>query len=266
MKLKDKVALVTGSARGIGRAIAEAMAREGAKVVIMDRDAAEARRTAQEIGETAFAITADVSKPKEIESLFQDAVDHFGGLDILVNNAGIGATRLVVDIELEEWERILRINLTGAFLCSQQAARRMMGQGTGGRIVNIVSLSGQKGGVGRSAYGASKAGLEVLNKIMAVEFADYGITVNAIAPGPVMTETGKGMHTQETVDAYHRLIPQRRYGEPSEIASAAVFLASDDASYITGHTLNVDGGFLAAGLMFPFDPNKNQPISAAAPT
>lgn len=263
MKLKDKVAVVTGSARGIGRAIAEAMAREGAKVVITDRDAEGARKTAQEIGEAAFAITADVSKPKEIEVLFQDAVDHFGSLDILVNNAGIGATRLVVDIELEEWERILRINLTGAFLCSQQAARRMMAQGTGGRIINIVSLSGQKGGVGRSAYGASKAGLEVLNKIMAVEFADYGITVNAIAPGPIMTETGKGMHTQETVDAYHRLIPQRRYGEPSEIAAAAVFLASEDASYITGHTLNVDGGFLAAGLMFPFDPSKNRPISAS---
>ncbi len=197
-----------------------------------------------------------------MRALFEQAVLKLGRIDILVNNAGIGATRLVVDIELEEWERIIRINLTGAFLCSQQAARQMIRQGHGGKIVNIVSLSGRKGGVGRSACGASKAGLEVLNKIMAVEFADYGITVNAIAPGPILTETGKGMHTQETVDAYHRLIPQRRYGEPSEIAAAAVFLASDDASYITGHTLNVDGGFLAAGLMFPFDPGKNKPIGA----
>ena len=262
MKLEGKVAVITGSARGIGCAIAEAMLREGAKVVITDRDGDEAARTAARLGGQAIAVTADVSRPEQIEALFEATVQAFGKVDILVNNAGIGAARLVLDIELEEWERIVRINLTGAFLCSQQAARRMIAQGNGGKIVNIVSLSGQKGGVGRSAYGASKAGLEVLNKIMAVEFADHGINVNAIAPGPIMTETGKGMHTPETVDAYHRLIPQRRYGEPSEIASAAVFLASDDASYITGHTLNVDGGFLAAGLMFPFDPAKNKPIGA----
>jgi len=260
MKLKNKVAVITGSARGIGRAIAEAMASEGARVLITDRDGEEARKTAREIGDAAIAIEADVSKPEQIRALFEQAVERLGRVDILVNNAGIGAARLVVDIELEEWERIIRINLTGAFLCSQQAARLMIRQGNGGKIVNIVSLSGQKGGVGRSAYGASKAGLEILNKIMAVEFADYGITVNAIAPGPIATETGKGMHTQETVDAYHRLIPQRRYGEPVEIASAAVFLASADASYITGHTLNVDGGFMAAGLMFPFDPTKDKPI------
>ena len=264
MKLKDKVAVITGSARGIGRAIAEAMALEGARVVITDRDGVEAAKTAQAIGDAAVAIRADVSNPEEIEALFAQAVKAFGRIDILVNNAGIGAARLVLDIGLEEWERIIRINLTGAFLCSQQAARRMISQGTGGKIVNIVSLSGQKGGVGRSAYGASKAGLEVLNKIMAVEFAEHGINVNAIAPGPIMTETGKAMHTQETIDAYHRLIPQRRYGEPSEIATAAVFLASSDASYITGHTLNVDGGFLAAGLMFPFDPAKNKPIGASS--
>ncbi len=260
MKLKDKVAVVTGSARGIGRAIAQAMAREGARVVITDRDGEEAGKTAREIGNAAIAIEADVSKPDMIQSLFAATIERLGHVDILVNNAGIGVTRLIVDTELEEWERIIRINLTGAFLCSQQAARLMIKRGTGGKIVNIVSLSGQKGGVGRSAYGASKAGLEVLNKIMAVEFADHGITVNAIAPGPIATETGKGMHTQETVDAYHRLIPQRRYGEPEEIAKAAVFLASDDASYITGHTLNVDGGFLAAGLMFPFDPKKDKPV------
>lgn len=260
MKLNAKVAIITGSARGIGRAIAEAMAGEGARVVITDRDGEETRRTAREIGDAAIAIEADVSKPDQILSLFQEAVERLGRVDILVNNAGIGAARLVVDIELEEWERILRINLTGAFLCSQQTARLMIKQGTGGKIINIVSLSGQKGGVGRSAYGASKAGLEVLNKIMAVEFAEHNITVNAIAPGPIATETGRAMHTQETIDAYHRLIPQRRYGEPAEIASAAVFLASDDASYITGHTLNVDGGFLAAGLMFPFDPKKDKPV------
>ncbi|TLU70886.1 SDR family NAD(P)-dependent oxidoreductase [Lichenicoccus roseus] len=264
MKLKDRVAVITGSARGIGRATAEAMAREGAIVVVSDRDAALAGTTASEIGGRAIAIAADVSDAAQIERLFETAVARLGRVDILVNNAGIGSTELVVDISLETWERILRINLTGAFLCSQQFARLAIKRGGGGKIVNIVSLSGQKGGVGRSAYGASKAGLEVLNKIMAVEFADHGINVNAIAPGPIATETGKGMHTRETVEAYHRLIPQRRYGEPEEIAVAAVFLASDDAAYITGHTLNVDGGFLAAGLMFPFDPAVDKPVGAGS--
>ena len=254
MRLDQRVAVVTGSARGIGRAIAEAMAREGARLVITDRDGPAAERTAREIGGTAIAIRCDVAVPDDVRLLFEGTVEAFGGVDILVNNAGIGTPRLVVDTELEEWERILRINLTGAFLCSQQAARLMIAQGRGGRIINIVSLSGQKGGVGRAAYGASKAGLEVLNKIMAVEFAEHRINVNAIAPGPIATEVGKTMHTKETVEAYHRLIPQRRYGEPEEIAAAALFLASDDAGYITGHTLNVDGGFLAAGLMFPLDP------------
>jgi 3-oxoacyl-[acyl-carrier protein] reductase len=264
MKLKDKVAVITGSARGIGRAIAEAMVREGARVVITDRDGEEAVKTSRSLGGAALAIEADVTRPEDIEALFKKTEEAFGRVDILVNNAGTGSPRLVVDIALDEWERIIRVNLTGALLCSQQAARRMIARGAGGKIINIVSLSGQKGGVGRSAYGASKAGLEVLNKIMAVEFAEHGINVNAIAPGPIMTETGKGMHTRETVEAYHRLIPQRCYGEPPEIASAAVFLASDDASYITGHTLNVDGGFLAAGLMFPFDPAKDRPIGASS--
>jgi 3-oxoacyl-[acyl-carrier protein] reductase len=262
MKLQERVALVTGSARGIGRAIVERMAAEGAQVVVSDRDTAIAAATAAAIGPAAVAIGCDVAEPAQIAALYAAIKDRFGRLDILVNNAGIGAVRLFVDTPLEEWERILRINLTGAFLCSQHATRLMMEQRYG-RVVNIVSLSGQKGGVGRSAYGASKAGLEVLTKIMAVELAVWGITVNAIAPGPIMTETGKGMHTQETVDAYHRLIPQRRYGEPADIAAAAVFLASDDAGYITGHTLNVDGGFLAAGLMFPFDPRRDRPIAEA---
>jgi NAD(P)-dependent dehydrogenase (short-subunit alcohol dehydrogenase family) len=264
MTLGGKVAVITGSARGIGCAIAEAMAKHGAKVVVTDRDGEEATRTAARIGDSAIAVRADVSQLPDIEVLFEQTAARLGRVDILVNNAGIGVPRLVLDIGLEEWERIIRVNLTGALLCSQQAARRMIAQGEGGKIINIVSLSGQKGGVGRSAYGASKAGLEVLNKIMAVEFADHRINVNAIAPGPIMTETGKGMHTPETVEAYHRLIPQRRYGTPEEIANAAVFLASDQASYITGHTLNVDGGFLAAGLMFPFDPGKDKPIGTAS--
>lgn len=257
MRLEGRVAVVTGAGRGIGRAIAEAYAREGAKVVLSDRDEAVVVQAAREIGGHAVGIRADISSDEDVAALAKGTVDRFGRVDVLVNNAGIGATTLFLESSREEFERVVRINLTGTFLVGQAFARIMVNQESG-RIINIASLSGQKGGVGRSAYGASKAGVELLTKVMAVELAESGITVNAIAPGPILTEVSKVMHTVETRDAYHRLVPQRRYGEPLEIAGAAVFLASDEATYITGHTLNVDGGFLAAGLMFPFDPDSSQ--------
>ncbi|MBB4402813.1 MULTISPECIES: SDR family NAD(P)-dependent oxidoreductase [Rhizobium/Agrobacterium group] len=259
MRLSGKTAIVTGAARGIGHAIAVAFAKEGAQVVICDRDEAAAVSAAKEIGSSAIAVAGDISSDADVEKVVSSALESFGKIDILVNNAGIGATTLFLESSREEFERVVRINLTGTFTMSQAVARKMADQKSG-KIINIASLSGQKGGVGRSAYGASKAGVELLNKVMAVELADYGINVNAIAPGPILTEVSKTMHTLETRDAYHRLVPQRRYGEPSEIADAAVFLASDEARYITGHTLNVDGGFLAAGLLFPFDPKTAKKI------
>ncbi|MGN6773716.1 SDR family NAD(P)-dependent oxidoreductase [Rhizobium sp.] len=257
MRLSGRTAVVTGAGRGIGLAIAEAYVREGANVVIVDRDLEVANEAAERLGQRTLAVRADISVSEDVETIVKESVGRFGTVDILVNNAGVGATTLFLESSREEFERVVRINLTGTFLVAQAFARIMAAKGYG-RIINIASLSGQKGGVGRSAYGASKAGVELLTKVMAVELAESGINVNNIAPGPILTEVSKVMHTVETRDAYHRLVPQRRYGEPSEIADAAVFLASDDAAYITGHTLNVDGGFLAAGLMFPFDPKASK--------
>ena len=163
-----------------------------------------------------------------------------------------------LDQSLADWELTLRINLTGTFLCGQAAARLMAknkpsSKSAGklkGAIINIASISGQRGGTGRAAYGASKGGVIALTKVMAVDLAAHGIRVNAIAPGPIDTEMARRGHTKETRAAYHRLIPQERYGSVDDIANAAAFLASDASGYVTGHTLNVDGGFGAAGLMF----------------
>jgi 3-oxoacyl-[acyl-carrier protein] reductase len=252
MKLKDKVAVITGGGRGIGREIARRFAREGASVVIADLDETSAREVAAEIeagGGQALALRLDVADPQLVTAAIDATRQRFGRVDVLVNNAGIGSCEPVLDLTLAEWERNLRINLTGTFLCAQAAARVMVEQG-GGRIINIASISGQRGGVGRAAYGAAKAGVIQLTRVMAVELASRGVGVNAISPGPVDTEQSRGTHTPGTRRAYLDRIPLKRYGEGSEIAAAAVFLASSDASFVAGHVLNVDGGFDAAGLIF----------------
>jgi 3-oxoacyl-[acyl-carrier protein] reductase len=252
MRLEGKTAIVTGAGRGIGKAIAMALAAEGARVMIPDVVAANAQATADEIsshGGIAEAMAMDMADPKQIEQMVEQTMSSFGRIDILVNNAGIAFVKPFLDTTLEEWEKTLQVNLTGVFLCSQAVIRKMLAADRPGRIINIASLSGQKGGYGRTSYGVSKAGVEVLTKILAVEFGGKGINVNAIAPGPIDTAMSRKGHSQATRDAYHRLIPMKRYGAESEIADAAVFLASDESSYVCGHTLNVDGGFLAAGLM-----------------
>ena len=166
-----------------------------------------------------------------------------------MNNAGIGHVKPFLSITLEEWNRVLQINLTGQFLCAQAVARVMLQEG-GGRIVNIASISGERGGTGRAAYGAAKAGVILLTKVMAVELAAKGIRVNAISPGPTETEQVRECHDDATRAAYHSVMPIGRYAAPSEIANVALFLASDEASFVSGHILNVDGGFGAAGLIF----------------
>jgi NAD(P)-dependent dehydrogenase (short-subunit alcohol dehydrogenase family) len=235
MKLRGQIAIVTGASRGIGKSIADRLAADGATVVRADVQ-----------GDVE---TLDVTDEAAVDALFHSVAQRHGRLDILVNNAGVGLTKLMVDTSLDEWDRVLRVNLTGVFLCAKAAARVMMAQRSG-RIINLASLSGQRGGTGRAAYGASKAGVTALTKVMAVELSPHGITVNEIAPGPVNTEMTAVTHDQATREAYYNLIPMRRYAERDEIAAAASFLASDDARFVNGQTLNVDGGFGAAGLIF----------------
>src|SRR3954453_8582213 len=252
MRFRDEVAIVTGAGRGIGQAIATSLAAEGASVVVADIDTESARRVADKIvagGGRAIAIQADVAEPAQVHSLIADTLARFGRLDVLVNNAGIGSNQPFLETTLEEWELQLRVNLTGTFLCGQAAAKAML-KNTGGRIVNVASISGQRGGQGRAAYGAAKAGVILLTRVMAVELAPLGVHVNAIAPGPVDTEQSRGTHTEATRRAYRERIPAGRYGELEEMPAAALFLASDESSFVAGHVLNVDGGFLAAGLMF----------------
>lgn len=246
------VSIVTGSAQGIGREIALAMAREGASLVIADWNATKAREVADEIrafGGRALSVKVDVTDPAQVDSMVQQCLAAFSQVDVLVNNAGIGHVKPFLSITLEDWNRVLNINLTGQFICAQAVARVMVGKGSG-RIVNVASISGQRGGTGRAAYGASKAGVILLTKVMAVELAEKGVAVNAISPGPTETEQVQEYHDDATRAAYHALLPMRRYASPAEIGRAVLFLASPEASFITGHVLNVDGGFDAAGLTF----------------
>ncbi len=193
-RLENTVALVTGAGRGIGRTIAIRLAREGASVIVADLDAKNAEKTAAEISASGGRVRSrfvDVAVQAQVEELVASTVRDWAKIDLLVNVAGIGLTRLFLNTTLEEWESVLRVNLTGCFLCSQAVARIMAAQGRG-KIINIASLSGQRGGTGRAAYGASKAGVTMLTRVMAVELARYGITVNEIAPGPVNTENDGG--------------------------------------------------------------------------
>lgn len=250
MRLKGKAALVTGAGSGIGKAIALGFGQQGARVMCADRNGASVEATAAEVraaGGEASSTVADVGVAADCEAQVAATVEHFGRVDVLVNNAGVAFHRLFLDTTLEDWERLLRVNLTGQFLTGQAAARRMVAQGSG-RIINMGSISGQRGGTGRAAYGTAKAGLMQLTRVMAVELAPLGIAVNAIAPGPIRTPITN--HGPEQTKAYLDRIPAGDYGKAEHIAAAAVFLASDECQFIHGETLNVDGGFGAAGLVF----------------
>jgi 3-oxoacyl-[acyl-carrier protein] reductase len=244
--LTGKVAIVTGASRGIGKAIAAALAQEGAKLAINYASSASAAEAlVQEIqdrGGEAIAISADVSNPEQVEALIKSVMDKWGRIDILVNNAGITKDTLLLRMKLEDWQSVIDLNLTGVFLCTQKVAKIMLKQKSG-RIINIASVAGQMGNAGQANYSAAKAGAIGFTKTVAKELASRNITVNAVAPGFITTDMTAGLEA-EAILSY---IPLARYGTPEEVAGMVRFLAADpSAAYITGQVFNVDGGMVMA--------------------
>jgi 3-oxoacyl-[acyl-carrier protein] reductase len=241
--LKDKVALVTGASQGIGRAIALALAESGAKIAIAARNTDKLASLSHEIaaaGGESLVVPMDVADAAQVKAGFQQTLAKFGRLDILVNNAAITRDTLTLRMKLEDWEAVLRTNLTGAHLCIQQALGAMLKQRSG-RIINITSVVAETGNAGQANYVASKAGLIGLTRAIAVEVASRSITVNAIAPGFIETPMTDPL-SAELKDKMKSLIPLGRFGTDKEIAAAVVFLASDEAAYVTGQVLDVNGG------------------------
>jgi 3-oxoacyl-[acyl-carrier protein] reductase len=247
MKLEGRVAVITGSARGIGKRMAEKLAAQGAAIVISDLDGAGAKETAgaiaAECGVKTLHLTCDVRKPEDIGALMQAALDRFGRIDILVNNAGICPITPVEEITLEEWNRVLSVNLTGVFFCCQTVAPIMKRQRRG-KILNLASIAGKVGGVAAGAhYSASKAGVICLTKVFAKLLGPFGVNVNAVAPGPVDTVMIRDF-SPEAREILVNQCPLGRIADTDDIADAAVFLLSDAAKHITGETLNINGGLL----------------------
>jgi len=241
--LKDKVALITGASQGIGRATALTLVEAGAKAAVAARNAEKLASLVAEVesaGGEAFAVPMDVADPAQVKAGFQHTLTKFGKLDILVNNAAITRDTLALRMKLEDWEAVLRTNLTGAHLCTQQALGAMLKQRSG-RIINIASLVAETGNVGQANYVAAKAGLIGLTRAIAVEVASRTITVNCVAPGFISTPMTDPL-SDNLKEKMKSLIPLGRFGKDREVAAAIAFLASDEAGYITGQVLDVNGG------------------------
>ncbi len=247
MRLKDKVAIVTGASRGIGREIAISMAKEGAKVVVNylnnDEKAEQVVKYIKDNGGTAIAIKADVSRRNDIKSMVESTIEIFGDIHILVNNAGILQQKPFETITDEEWDKMFDINMKGAFICCQECIPYML-KNNFGRIINISSIGGQWGGNLAVHYSATKAGIISLTRSLAKIYSKDGINTNCISPGLVVTEMSRTEMATEAGKEKLKSIPINRPAEPEEIARLSIFLASDDASYMTGQTLNANGGML----------------------
>ncbi|HEX8786746.1 MAG TPA: SDR family oxidoreductase [Telluria sp.] len=252
MKLANKVAIVTGASRGIGHACAERLVREGARVMLVDVRP-DGAASAETLGDAARFFCADVSQKSDVDAMLAATLDAFGQVDILVNNAGVTHAAEFLDLTEEDFDRVLRINLKSMFLCSQAVARAMVKRGSGGCIVNMSSVNAELTIPNQIPYVVSKGGVNQLTRVAAIGLAQHGIRVNAIGPGTILTELAK-QAVMGSPEARHTILsrtPLGRCGEPEEIASIAAFLASDDASYITGQTLYADGGRMALNYTVP---------------
>jgi NAD(P)-dependent dehydrogenase (short-subunit alcohol dehydrogenase family) len=250
MRLPNKVAVVTGGGRGIGKGIARRFSKEGATVAIAQRDPESAARTVAEIeaeGNQAFFVQTDVARPEQIMAMVKTCEDRYGRIDILVNNAGLtGVDKSIIDMSLETWNRALDTNLTSLFLCTQAVARVMVRKNVQGSIINIGSINSFRAQKQAIHYVATKGAVPLLTMAMAVDLAEHGIRVNAIAPGLISTErTAPRYLNQESVDMVKRTVPLARTGKVEEVAALATFLASDECPYIQGETILIDGGFTA---------------------
>jgi 3-oxoacyl-[acyl-carrier protein] reductase len=247
MRLKDKVAVVTGSSRGVGRAVALAFGKEGAKVVVnytsSEQPAKEAVKAIEAMGTRAIAVKADVAVKSEAEHLILTAIETFGRVDVLVNNAGFTRPALMVNMTEEQWDQVVDIHLKAAFLCAQAAARQMKVQNSG-KIINVTSVAGLVGTVGQINYSAAKGGVISMTKSMARELARYNVCANVISLGIVATDMTEKIRSDEKLrDIYMNRILLKRFAEAEDIAPAFIFLASDESNYITGQLLCVDGGY-----------------------
>ena len=249
MRLSGKNALVTGAATGIGQAIAQALAAEGAAVVAADLNAGGAKATAEGMGKAHLGLAVDVASEASVAEMVKAAIKHTGGLDILVTVAGIGMHKPFLTLTLEDWQKVHGINLQGTFLCCREVARHMVETNRKGALITIASGAATRASASISAYAATKGGVLSFTRAIAVDLAPHGIRANAICPGPVATELVDKAHSPQMRKAFEATVAMHRYAKPAEIAGAAVFLASDEASYITGADLAVDGGFVNSGVI-----------------
>ena len=247
MLLDSKRVLITGGAGDIGSAIAQRFARAGARIMLADVNADKAADRAARLGPSHFSVHVDVASLDLVIGMVAAAEDSMGGIDILVHTAGVAMLRDVLTVDPADWKRVIEINLFGTYHCCLAVARAMVARQQPGCLINIGSAAAKRPSRGASAYGAAKGGVVTLTKALAVDLAPSNIRVNVISPGPVDTEMARGEHRSETRLNFERMIPMGRYARPEEVASAAVYLASDELGYVTGSEVTVDGGYSGAG-------------------